>query len=77
MIRENFKVIDLFLILIKSIGSRLYGVLWSKKSDVNSLMNQYISNAPLKNINKKDLKFLIKPWITLGLQNSVKSKNNI
>ena len=85
MIRENFRVIDLFQILIKSIGSRLYGVLWSKKSDVNSLMNQYLSkidsllgtNAPLKNINKKHLKFLTKPWITLGLQNSIKRKNDI
>ena len=48
-------------------------------------MNQYLSkidsllgtNAPLKNINKKHLKFLTKPWITLGLQNSIKRKNDI
>ena len=31
----------------------------------------------LKKLNKKELKFLTKPWITQGLQNSIKKKNNI
>ena len=35
------------------------------------------TNAPIKNLNKKELKFLTKPWITQGLQNSIKKKNNI
>ena len=48
-------------------------------------MNQYLSkidslletHAPLKKLNKKELKFLTKPWITQGLQNSIKKKNNV
>ena len=48
-------------------------------------MNQYLSEidslletlAPLKKLNKKELKFLTKPWITQGLQNSIKKKNYI
>ena len=50
------------------------------ESDVNFSMNQYLSkidslleiHAPLKKLNKKEVKFLTKPWITQGLQNSVK-----
>ena len=59
-------------------------ILCSEKSDVNLSMNQYLSkidslletHAPLKKLNKKELKFLTKPWITQGLQNSIKKKNN-
>ena len=48
-------------------------------------MNKYLSkidslldtHAPFKKLNKKELKFLTKPWITQGLQNSIKKKNNI
>ena len=48
-------------------------------------MNQYLPKidilleayAPLKKLNKKELEFLTKPWITQGLQNSIKNKNNI
>ena len=48
-------------------------------------MNEYLSkidslldtHAPSKKLNKKELKFLTKPWITQGLQNSIKKKNNI
>ena len=48
-------------------------------------MNEYLSkidslldaHAPVKKINKKELEFLTKPWITQGLQNSIKKKNNI
>ena len=48
-------------------------------------MNEYLSkfyslldtHAPIKKLNKKEVKFLTKPWITRGLQNSVKKKNNI
>ena len=47
-------------------------ILSTKKSDVNFSMNQYLSkidslleiHAPLKKLNKKELKFLTKPWIT-------------
>ena len=60
-------------------------ILCSEKSDVNLSMNQYLSkidslletHAPLKKLNKKELKFLTKPWITQGLQNSIKKKNNV
>ena len=48
-------------------------------------MNEYLSkidsllddHAPIKKNNKKELEFLTKPWITQGLQNSIKKKNNI
>ena len=48
-------------------------------------MNKYLSkiyslldtHAPFKKLNKKELKFLTKPRITQGLQNSIKKKNNI
>ena len=48
-------------------------------------MNQYLSridtllemHAPLKKLNKKERKFLTKPWDTQDLQNSIKKKNNI
>ena len=48
-------------------------------------MNGYLSktdssldtHAPIKKGNKKELKLLTKPWITQGLQNSIKKKNNI
>ena len=47
-------------------------ILCTEKSDVNFSMNQYLSkidslleiHAPLKKLNKKELKFLTKPWIT-------------
>ena len=31
----------------------------------------------LKKLNRKEMKFLIKPWITQGLQNSIKKKKSI
>ena len=48
-------------------------------------MNEYLSkidslldtHAPFKKLNKKELKFVTKPWTTQGLQNSAKKKNNI
>ena len=48
-------------------------------------MNQYLSKidrlletyAPLKKLNRKELKFLTKPWIKQDMQNSTKKKNNI
>ena len=33
--------------------------------------------APLKRIHKYKLKFKSKPWITLGLQNSISVKNKV
>ena len=33
--------------------------------------------APLKKINKYKLKFKSKPWITLGLQNSISVKSKL
>ena len=41
---------------------------------IDSLLD---THAPFKKPNKKDLKFLTKPWITQGLQNPIKKKNNI
>ena len=43
-------------------------------SKIDSLLN---THAPFKKLNKKELKFLTKPWITQGLQNSIKKKHNI
>ena len=60
-------------------------ILCSEKCDVNFLMNPYLSkidslletNAPLKKFNEKELQFLNKLWITKGLENRIKKKNNI
>ena len=60
-------------------------ILCSEKSDVNFSLNEYLSkidrlletHAPLKKLNKKELKFLTKPCITQDLQNSIKKKINI
>ena len=60
-------------------------ILCTEKSDVNFSVNQYLSkidclleiHTPLKKLNKKEVEFLTKPWITEGLQNSIKKKNNI
>ena len=43
-------------------------------SKIDSLLE---THAPLKKLNKKELKFLTKPCITQGLQNSIKKKNNV
>ena len=43
-------------------------------SKIDSLLD---THAPFKKLNKKEIKFLTKPWITQGLQNSIKRKNNI
>ena len=48
-------------------------------------MNEYLSKidglldtyTPFKKLNKKELKFLTKPWIMQGLQNCIKKKNSI
>ena len=45
-------------------------------------MNKYLSkidslldiHAPIKKLNKRELNFLTKPWITQGLQNSIKKE---
>lgn len=55
-------------------------ILCGDKSDVNFLMNQYLSEidglleiqAPIKKLNRKEMEFLNKPWITQGLKNSLK-----
>ena len=60
-------------------------ILCSKKSNVNFLVNQYLSkidslletHTPLRTLNKKELKYLTKPWIKEDLENSIKKKNNI
>ena len=43
-------------------------------SKIDSLLD---THAHFKKLNKKELKFLTKPWITQGLQNPIKKKNNI
>ena len=60
-------------------------LLYADGCDVKFSMNGYLSktdssldtHAPIKKGTKKELKLLTKPWITQGLQNSVKKKNNI
>ena len=34
-------------------------------------------HAPIKNLNKKQRKFLQKPWLTRGIQNSMQKKNRL
>ena len=41
---------------------------------INFVIDTY---APLKRINKYELKFKSKPWITLGLQKSISVKNKL
>ena len=49
-------------------------ILCNDKNEVNFSINKYLSkidslldtHAPFKKLNKKELKFLIKPWITQG-----------
>ena len=43
-------------------------------SKIYSLLD---THAPFNKLNKKVLKFLTKPWITQGLQNTIKKKNSI
>ena len=58
-------------------------ILCNEKNDVNFSMNKYLSkidsllDALFKKLDKKELKFLTKPWITQGLQKSIEKKNNI
>ena len=58
-------------------------ILCNEKNDVNFSMNKYLSkidsllDALFKKLDKKELKFLTKPWIMQGLQNSIEKKNNI
>ena len=44
-------------------------------SKIDNLLDD--THAPFKKLNKKELKFLTKPWITQGLENSIKKKINI
>ena len=60
-------------------------ILYKENNDVNLSMNKYLSkidslldaHAPIKKLNKKELKVLTKPWITQGFQTSIKKKNSI
>ena len=53
-------------------------ILYNEDNDVNFSMNKYLSkiyslldtHALIKKLKKKELKFLIKPWITQGLQST-------
>ena len=55
------------------------------KENVNETIDSYLQNlnnllekyAPLKKLNKQERKFQQKPWITKGLQVSIKKKNSI
>ena len=55
-------------------------ILYNVENDVNFSMNEYLSKldslldtrAPIKKLNQNELTFLPKPWITKGLQNSIK-----
>ena len=81
-LKKNLKVINFFLI---SDHIDWEQILCSKKSDDYFSMNEYLPKidslletyAPLKKLDKKEMKFLTKPWITYGLENSIKKKNTI
>ena len=55
------------------------------KNNVNVPFNNYLDtvntlitkHAQIKNLNKKQRKFLQKPWLTRGIQNSIQKKNRI
>ena len=59
-------------------------ILYNEENDVNFSMNENLAkidslldtHEPLKRLNKEELKFLTKPWITQDLLNSIKKKNN-
>ena len=60
-------------------------ILCNENNDVNFSMNEYLSKSdslldthvPIKKLSQKELKFPTKPWITQGLQNYIKKKNNL
>ena len=60
-------------------------ILCNENNDVNFSMNEYLSkidslldtHVPIKKLSQKELKFPTKPWITQGLQNYIKKKNNL
>ena len=82
VIGKNLKAVNLYLIFNQIKWEQ---ILYNENSDVNFSMNEYLSKigslldapAPIKKPNKKELKFVTKPWMTLGLQNSIKKKNKI
>ena len=55
------------------------------KNSVNISFNKYLDNintlitkhAPIKKLNKKQRKFLQKPWLTWSIQNSILKKNRL
>ena len=60
-------------------------ILCNEENDINFSRNEYLSkidslldtHARIKKINKMELKFRTKQWITPGSQSSVKKKNSI
>ena len=82
MIGKNLKAVNLYLIFNQIKWEQ---ILYNENNDVNFSINEYLSKigslldapAPIKKPSKKELKFLTKPWMTLGLQNSIKKKNKI
>ena len=55
------------------------------KNSVNVSFNNYLDiintliteHVPIKKLNKKQWKFLQKPWLTRGIQNSIQKKNRL
>ena len=67
------------------LGKNWEQILRTEENDVNFSMNKYLSkidilldtHGPFKKLNRKELKFLTKSWITQVLQSSIISKNKI
>ena len=81
MIGKNLKAVNLSLILIKKIGSKFYAMrkMMSTFQWINTCQKLILldTHGPFKKLNRKELKFLTKSWITQGLQSSIISKNKI
>ena len=50
--------------------------MWKMSENLPNIDILLDTHTSLNKLSKKELKFLTKPWITEGLQNSIKKKNN-
>ena len=72
-----------FLKILKKINWNQ--VLQSNQDNINITFENYLntmntlinSHASLKKLNKEQRKFQQKPWITRGIQNTIKKKNRL
>ena len=83
--KRNWKNLDQNLFISDFENASCDEIIDVNKENVNLSINNYLYNidlllekhAPLKRLNKQKLKFQQKPWITQGLQISIKKKNTL